>query len=56
MSQIDKYAREARGGVEISRVIVNGEPHVKGKEAAKVLGFKCESDAVNDHVLDTFHK
>ena len=50
MNQIVKYVCEELSGVEISCIMISGEPWFKGHEVAKVLGYKYASDAVKDHV------
>ena len=50
MCQIVKYVCEELSGVEISCIMISGEPWFKGHEVAKVLGYKYASDAVKDRV------
>ena len=50
MDSIVKYACDELGRVEISFLMVNGEPWFKGTEVAKVLGYQNTRAAVYTHV------
>jgi len=50
MSLITRYACKELEGVEISCIVVKGEPWFKGSEVAMALGYKYPSDAVCYHV------
>ena len=50
MSQIVKYMCEEIENVEISCIVVNGEPWFCGAEVASALGYKKPRGAVYDHV------
>ena len=44
-----QYVCEELENVEISCMVVNGDPWFKGIEVAKVLGYKCPRKALFDH-------
>ena len=50
MESIVKYACEELGGADISCVLVNGDPCLKGVEVAMLLGYEKPRDATYDHV------
>ena len=50
MTQIVKYACEELSGVEISCIMIKGEPWFNGAEVATLLGYKKPRGAVYDHV------